>query len=105
VTLGIIIGSSLTTTFHSISMPMPCSGNAALSTNGDMTPGLHALEQVLGKRQKKTLRPEPLVQNFTDLPPPPELGANDAFAACLLIKDDNFWLIGEELHFLSVYVT
>jgi Glycosyltransferase family 92 len=30
---------------------------------------------------------------FVNLPPPPTLALNEAFSACLLIKDDNHWLI------------
>jgi hypothetical protein len=83
VTLGILMGSSLTGIFQSINMPGPCSSES-LSTHGDMTLGVNPPEQVL-----KALQTE--IHNFTYLPPPPQLGGKDSFAACLLIKDDNHW--------------
>jgi hypothetical protein len=48
-------------------------------------------DKSISKPKQKVLPTKPLILNFTNLPPPPVLGANDTFAACLLIKDDNHW--------------
>ncbi|CAB9505165.1 expressed unknown protein [Seminavis robusta] len=135
--LGIMIGSSATAIFQSISMPAFCiGGSSAGIPDPEAASALHPMTKTTtttasttaakkktttttktttgssGKKgdtankssstkkdsskpkPKKKVLVEPEIQNFTDLSPPPVLDPkNDTFAACLLIKDDNHWLI------------